>query len=154
MDPTTQPRPTALGQVRERRRQLHHALVQLEAALTVAAGRPAEWRDAVATALARLRSALDDHVAGTEEPGGLFEQVIGDEPRLERRVGQLTDEHGRLRESTEALMARCRGQVPTEEDVTHIREQALELLRSASRHRQRGADLLYEAYEVDLSAGD
>ncbi len=145
---------TQLERIRERRRQLHRALVQLEAALAGAAGRPAEWCDGVAAALARLDSILDEHVVGTEGRGGLFEQVVSDEPRLNRRVEQLRDEHGRLREATAALLAQCRGQVPTAEAVGHIREQALALLGVAARHRQRGADLLYEAYEVDISAGD
>jgi hypothetical protein len=30
----------------------------------------------------------------------------------------------------------------------------MELLKRLARHRQRGADLLYEAYQVDISAGD
>ena len=31
-----------------------------------------------------------------------------------------------------------------------IRNQAIELLGQLTRHRQRGADLIYEAYQVDI----
>ena len=38
----------------------------------------------------------------------------------------------------------------TEEAVAAHREAATELVGRIVRHRQRGADLIYEAYEVDI----
>ena len=40
------------------------------------------------------------------------------------------------------------------EQVKDVREEALGLLQAIARHRQRGADLIYEAYSVDIEAGD
>ncbi len=143
-----------LSQVRERRRQLRQVALQLEEALAVAAGRSSEWRDAVAAALAQLQSTLDDHIAGTEGSGGLFAQLCEDEPRLDSRIAKLREEHEQLKGRIADLLARLRGKVPSPDEVAEIRETALVLLGLVVRHRQRGSDLLYEAYSVDVSAGD
>ena len=41
-----------------------------------------------------------------------------------------------------------------EDDIDDLRERATELLGHIVRHRQRGADLIYEAYETDIGGGD
>ncbi len=38
----------------------------------------------------------------------------------------------------------------SDDENAAIREQALQLLTAIVRHRQLGADLLYEAYDVDV----
>lgn len=154
MDARNQAVSWELSDVRERRRQLRNVALQLEEALALAAGRPSEWRDAVAVALARLQSTLDDHIAGTEGSGGLFAQLCDEEPRLDSRIAKLREEHERLKGRIADLLARVRGKVPDHDDVAEIREAALVLLGLVVRHRQRGSDLLYEAYSVDVSAGD
>jgi hypothetical protein len=40
------------------------------------------------------------------------------------------------------------------DEVTRARELGTELLGSIVRHRQRGADLVYEAYEVDIGGDE
>jgi seryl-tRNA synthetase len=40
------------------------------------------------------------------------------------------------------------------DEVTRVRELGTELLGSIVRHRQRGADLVYEAYEVDIGGDE
>ena len=42
----------------------------------------------------------------------------------------------------------------TADETAAIREQALELLAAIVRHRHLGADLLYEAYDVDIGGPD
>jgi hypothetical protein len=37
--------------------------------------------------------------------------------------------------------------------VDGLRSQLTEMLYALARHRQRGADLVYEAYDVDLGGG-
>ncbi|MDP8962062.1 MAG: hemerythrin domain-containing protein [Actinomycetota bacterium] len=154
MDALNQATTPELSHVRERRRRLRNVALQLEEALALAAGRQSEWRDTVATALAQLQDTLDDHIAGTEGSGGLFAQIRDDEPRLESRVAKLHEEHESLKGEVAELLARLRGDVPDVNDVAEIREAALLLLGLVVRHRQRGSDLLYEAYSVDVSAGD
>ncbi len=154
MDPSNQATPPELSDVRERRRQLRSVALQLEESLALAAGRQGEWRDKVAAALAQLQATLEDHIAGTEGSGGLFTQICEDEPRLDSRVAKLREEHERLKGRAADLLARVRGRVPDADEVAEIREAALVLLGLVVRHRQRGADLLYEAYSVDVSVGD
>jgi hypothetical protein len=43
---------------------------------------------------------------------------------------------------------------PGLEWVEHQRRHALELMAALVRHRQRGADLVYEAYSVDIGGED
>lgn len=143
-----------LGEVREHRRRLHESLVELEEASTVAVGRPGEWRDRLLAALERLGSALHDHIHRNESVGGLFEEILDQAPRLDPLIRRLREEHEDLVEGTQRLIERCGGGVPDEGRIEQLREDVLDLLRQSSRHRQRGADLLYEAYDVDISVGD
>jgi hypothetical protein len=46
------------------------------------------------------------------------------------------------------------GQVTSEADVDDVRDRTLGLLRALLEHRHHGAELLYDAYQVDLSSGD
>lgn len=154
MDADTTLTGSELGGVRKRRRRFHAALVELEAALSLAAGRPLEWRDAVAARLDRMRTTLEDHIAETEGEGGFFEQIIEDAPRLHARVERLRREHIALRAATEQLHARFRSEVPDPDDIDGLRKAVLALLGQAARHRQNGSDLVYEAYAVDVAAGD
>lgn len=154
MEASNQVASPELSEVGERRRRLRNVALQFEEALALAAGRQSEWRDAVAAALAQLQDTLDDHIAGTEGSGGLFAQIRDDEPRLESRVAKLREEHESLRGRATDLLARLRGKVPDVDDVAEIREAAVLLLGLVVRHRQRGSDLLYEAYSVDVSALD
>jgi hypothetical protein len=39
-------------------------------------------------------------------------------------------------------------------NIRTVREEALHLLQGVAAHRQRGADLIYEAYSVDLEGGE
>ena len=145
LSPTTRD----LSATRHHRRQLHTALVELEQAIAAPARRPAAWGDAVAAAVGRFEAALADHTHHTEAEDGLFAQVTEDAPEVAHQIAALTREHAELQESATALLARCRGTVDVP-DVDGIREDALDLLRAGSRHRQRGADLLYDAYEMDV----
>jgi hypothetical protein len=80
----------------------------------------------------------------------MIDQLHKDAPWMAGRIEQLQGEHRPLLASAEALVAHCRAGT----DAEIVRDEALELLKAVSRHRQRGTDLLYEAYMVDLSAGD
>jgi hypothetical protein len=120
------------------------------AASEPAPGRVADWRAGVGEALTRLRTAFDAHVQVTEAPDGLFAQVVEEEPRLVKRVERLRGEH----ETITATLATAERQVAGERDPDDVREAVLELLGALARHRHRGADLLHEAFVVDVSVGD
>lgn len=143
-----------MQEVRDRRERLREALIDLEQALSGAAGRSYAWGDRVSTAAKELHAALEDHIEMTEHDGGLFSQVLLESPRLESTVKRLRKEHEDMLERATKLLHRCQGDLPETEDVEGLRDDGTDLLRLATRHRQRGADLLYAAYEVDIAAAD
>ncbi len=140
-----------LSQVRQRREALLGAVAMLEAALAAPAS-DARWCDGLGDALAGLRATLDEHVAESEGPDGILAQVREKAPRLSSQIDRMLAEHVSMVDDTDRLIDRL-DHVPTErstEETEALREQALGILAGIVRHRQRGADLLYEAYDVDV----
>ena len=64
-------------------------------------------------------------------------------------MARLTHDHARIRGLVDELLARVRGQ-EGDGDVDHVRELGTTLLGARVRHRPRGADLVFEAYQVDI----
>lgn len=134
-----------------RRGLLHGALVQLEEAVSApVAADEDRWCRTLHAALDRLGFTLADHVEATEATDGLLAEIDHDSPWLHARVEGLRRDHVGLVERTGALLDRCHTDFRPED----IREEAIGLLGALVRHRHAGADLLYDAYELDLSAGD
>lgn len=145
----TGPRLAVMETVRLRRAELGTTLTELERALEAA---PHERPRVLRAALTRLRRDFRDHVAVAEGPTGLHEQVLTDAPRLSARVRMLQREHGELRDAIEEALEKVEGAAWEGES---LRAAVGTLLRHLSRHRRRGADLVHEAYQVDLGgAGD
>ena len=130
-----QHRPTFLGDV--------HALAR---ALATPMEEP-RWRERVMIQLGPVRQGFAEHVRVTEGPAGLYAELLDQAPRLDRGVQLLTREHALIAGAILALQhaAELPG-VPAEE----LCGRAVDLLGALSRHRQRGADLLWEAYQADL----
>lgn len=141
-------------EVHQRRRRLRTALDQVEHALASAAGAPTEWQRNVTDSLERLRTTWHDHIAKTEGDDGFYAEILRDAPRLEASVTRLRGEHEELVTATEKLLARCQETALDADEVERLREDILDLLGYAARHRQHGSDLIYEAYQVDVSVGD
>jgi hypothetical protein len=98
-----------------------------------------------------LSAALDQHVAITEGEDGLLVDIIQVDPRLARRVELAQQDHRRLRQELDEALAA----VPTDDaGVAGVRDQVVVILSGLVRHRQAGADMVYEAYNVDIEAGD
>ena len=139
----------AIDAVRSRRADLHGILVDLEKAIAAAApGREEGWAELVQATLGRLREALAEHITGTEGPNGLFEKVRRRSPRLDVNCTRLAAEHGAITVQLGAAEAAL------EEGTEPARSAVLELLAQLARHRQAGADLVYEAYAVDIGGSD
>jgi hypothetical protein len=134
---------------RRRRERLHEALIDLEEALTAPTSAES-WLPDLRAAVGRMRDTVLDHVAGAEAPDGLLAQVSEVSPWLTPRVTQLRDEHDDLVAGVDDLVAA----VERASDPDEVSDAAWAVLQQVSRHRQRGADLLYDAYALDLSAGD
>ena len=134
----------ALGAARERRSELKHAMSDLELAAAGAAGDPA-WIDALREALAEVRAVFDAHVEEVEAADGLLAELVTEAPRLSNAVKRLNDEHPQLSKQIDACVA-----LLDDADPHQIRGEVLDLLVALARHRHSGADLVYEAYHVDI----
>jgi hypothetical protein len=144
---------TELDAVRARRAELRETLNLLEAALAAPArGREMVWGEAVHAALVMIADDFGAHVEVTEGPGGLHQAILAGDIRLANAVDALTDEHGQIAEEIAGLVADSQAPV-TADDMDGLREQATRLLGHLVRHRQRGADLIYEAYATDVGGG-
>ena len=141
--------PAELATVRAHRSRLREASQELEAALAAPlTGRLDGWVGQVMPAVQRIREAFAAHVSVTEGRGGLFDQIRTDAPRLVTALARLHREHGEITAGLAAAeeQLEARG----EAGMARVREQLTAALTVLSLHRQRGADLLYEAYQVDL----
>jgi hypothetical protein len=145
---------TELEELRRRRAELRGSMGKLEDALSAAAsGRAVVWGERVHEALLAVADDWGEHVTVTEGPGGLHESILAASVRLGNAVHALAGEHETIAaEIAEAVVAT---EAPvTAGDVAEIRDRANTLLDRLARHRQRGADLIYDAYDLDLGAGD
>ena len=140
-----------LGEIRERRAALVGTCSALEAALSSPVA-SARWPEGLGNAVTTLLATFDEHVTETESRGGTIEQLRERAPRLSDRIDRLSEQHATIAADAGRLMDRLE-HVPAErsdDENAAIREQALELLTAIVRHRQLGADLLYEAYDIDV----
>ncbi len=132
-----------------RRQDLYDAMRRLEATAARASGLD-DWAEAISDALALLQTALERHVAETEAPDGLFVEVLERAPHLTSRIEGLRKEHVDLLSSCRTAIDLVSG----ESDVAHVRRRVLGILGNVIRHRQRGSELLFDTYNVDLAAGN
>jgi hypothetical protein len=139
-----------LESIRLHRAELRESMMALEHALAApAADRLSAWAERVNVAVVELEADFREHISITEGPDGLYSAVLSTAPRLSSSVDSLTREHVVIRGMTDGLLALVSGPTVTE-DVEEVREVATTLLAKLSRHRQRGADLVYEAYQTDI----
>jgi hypothetical protein len=143
-----------LDAVRRRRAELRESLDALEQALaSPAVGRPLIWGERVRSVLVEVADDVREHIAGTEGPDGLHQTILAGDLRLTNAVEALTQEHAQLRDELVELIAMTEPPV-TSEDVAEVRERTTRMLGHLIRHRQRGADLIFEAYATDIGVGD
>jgi hypothetical protein len=145
--------PAAHTRVGPQRGRLRNAAIVFEQISADIGAKPDTWVVAVGVALDGLADAWDEHVAFTEGPDGLFEEL------LDASVG-VAPEIDRLRRDHEVLgtqVARVRqllampGAGP---DDTRILLALTAISKLVDHHRRRGADLLYRVYSVDVAGGD
>jgi hypothetical protein len=142
----------AFDDARHRRADIYQAILALEqAAARPAAAREEQWVRGVIEALAQLEREIVDHIENTEGPDGLFAEIIGIAPRLSHNVQLLRDEHPRMLEAASTLKARLTTEpVSDARSVDETRDEIQRVLGRLVKHRQRGADLVWEAYNRDI----
>jgi len=135
---------SSLAAARRHRLELLTAIQAFERALAAPARDP-RWRELVAERLRALREAFGEHVVVTEGPEGLYAELLTNAPRLAHGVDALVREHAVVLTKLDRLSQRM-----STMDVERIRAKASDRLLLLARHRQRGADLVYEAYATDI----
>ena len=136
--------------LRRHRAELRDSMSVLEHALAAPAiAGQARWVERVQVALVELSADFREHIDITEGPDGLYRNVLKTSPQLSGAVASLTGEHTLITGQVDALLARV---TPPDavENVDRIRDLGTALLGRLVRHRQRGSDLVFEAYEVDI----
>ncbi len=86
-----------------------------------------------------------------EEQNGYMDAVREREPRLERAVRQLAEEHRQLAQSLEVLIGQA-GAATSLGDS--LREEVQEWVERARRHELRENDLVQDAFNLDIGAED
>ena len=149
--------PPALDDVRLRRAGLKAALSGLELALAAPFANRVDWVMHVRDALDAVHEVWTRHIVETEAPGAFLDELVTEAPRLSTPTSRLRREHSEILATI--VRAEKRLATPPAEDGGYVawaeemRVELTALLAALARHRQRGADLVYEAYAVDLGGG-
>lgn len=151
MEPSpTTPQQFSLASLRRRRAELRGAMNALERALAApVADDPDHWADNVHAALGELASDFREHVEITEGDDGLYAELREIAPRLSDAVARLTEEHAEIQRLIDDVRQLDDEKEPGR-NLDRVRERGTALLMRLVRHRQRGSDLVYDAYEVDI----
>jgi hypothetical protein len=151
MEPTSSgPDQAFFDQLRRHRAELRESMSALEDALAApVTGDRARWAQRVHVALVELAGDFRDHIEITEGRDGLYRDLLASSPRLSDAVDSLTREHVVIVGQVDALMAPLTASEGAE-DAGSVRALGTALLGRLVRHRQRGADLVFEAYEFDI----
>ena len=147
------PQPTpALEAAARRRRELRDALVAFEDAISSPVRDRETWRGEVAGHLEGLCQAFDDHVAETEHAGGLYDEMEQVAPHLAGKARRLREEHPQIAAALDDAAGRLASPLDPAADGDVLRDDLQRLMGRIVRHRQHGADLVWEAYAVDIGA--
>jgi hypothetical protein len=103
-----------------------------------------------------VRSDIVEHIDNTEAPDGLYDEIRTAQPRLTHQVKRLIADHEVLRDRIDACYALAdrAGTEPDPVIVKAVRDDATLILGLLQRHRQRGSDLIFEAYETDIGGDE
>jgi hypothetical protein len=143
----------ALQQARQRRKTLHDTLVHLEEALSSpAASRIPDWTATVLKEMHEVRDAFGQHIIVTEETDGLYDEILDRAPRLAGNVRRLREEHPEIRDGIDAMLERLEDtEIGSDRwALEQARDDLQRFIGTVIKHRQRGADLVWEAYNVDI----
>lgn len=151
MEPTSPSSEQAfLEELRRRRAELRESMSALEDAMAAPATVDRlRWAQRVHVALVELSGDFREHIDITEGPDGLYSDLLKTSPRLSDAAASLTREHVLISGQIDHLLARVTAPDVTE-DVDRVRDLGTALLGRLVRHRQRGSDLVFDAYDFDI----
>ena len=143
--------PASLEAVRAHRAELRESMAALDQALGhEAVDRVGPWAERVDVALVELSGDLRVHIELNEGPDGLHQEAVMAAPRLADAVRRLTADHVELTRQVDELQALLASGAGDAVDVAEVRRRGGVLLDRLRRHRQAGADVVYQAYAADL----
>ena len=147
-----EPQDGPLEAVRGQRRSLRRALGEVEQALAApVVGHERDWATALFTCVEQLSEVFALHIQVTEGPGGLYEDLLDTAPRLDNIVRRFKVDHEAICGGIEAELTRLGTFIEGgKADLELTRRRLTRILGRLVRHRQEGADLIYEAYAVDI----
>ncbi len=145
-----------LEEGRSERVRILMACHRTEAALTAAApGRELAWRERVNEALNLLRASLGEPSQRGESAGGLIAELKSVSEKYYHRIERLQQEFDEMIRRCDATIELLKSQGDEETiDFADIRQRITWLLTSLKHHQAREADLVFEAYGLDIGVGD
>ena len=139
---------------RARRHSLITAMSRLEAVIASPAAAEG-WLGAVAVALDEVRLAFEEHVDVTEGSDGLLPEILQIAPRFATEIELIKAEHEGIGEALDVAGLTIDSVLEIgSEDPQPVRGRVVTLLGRLGLHRQRGADLVYDTYNVDIASSD
>ncbi len=145
----------ALAENRTDRERSLHALHELELrAGSPAPGRKVQWLGQVLHALDVLEEMLATQYENSADPDSILSDIQRDQPRLHNRVVQLRRDSRHLHEAVSRLHTQLETTPPDDINFVDVRQRLDRVATELRYHRAKEADLIYEAFNVDLGAGD
>lgn len=136
--------------VRAQRAELRESMAALEDALADEAADRTTARRRLRAALTELASDLQEHVELSESAEGFYADLRQTAPRLGAKVDTQMTEHDELLAEVRRLLGERDEGLADDAALAEHRAALAALLDRVVRHRRRGADLLHEAWNVDL----
>lgn len=138
---------------RGKRQALRGAMMDLEAAASAPAAADS-WLERVGRSLEHLAEVFEEHVDVVEGSEGLLEEITETAPRLDSATDQMRSDHRQIHTLLDNIKTSVKDAPTTPDGAAAIRHHIRTLVSSLAEHRQRGADLVYDAYNIDITAGD
>ena len=156
VNPITDSQDAHFEEGRSERVRILMATHRVEASLTAPApARESQWKDQVYQSLMLLRASLREASQRGESAGGLIADLKSVGERYYHRVGRLQQEFDEMIRRCDATIEHLDSQGQEETiDYADIRQRVTWLLTSLKHHQAREADLVFEAYGLDIGIGD
>lgn len=140
----------AIQEAKKRRVELREAMIDYEAAITTPVASPT-WLENAVEGLEVLRTALGKHISEVDRADGIIAKALDHAPWLESHAEILREQHGDLSARVRRLGEILDGLDTSDATgIAIMREESYDLIRHLSRHRQNGAELVYDAYDMDI----
>ena len=139
--------------------RLVFAIQRIEASLGHAApGRESQWQEEVSKALDLLIAAMKESRDCVCRDDGLIEEIKIEKPFLMKRIKNLRAEFDGLFNQAAALQDQikdaCNDQDTQQISFVDLRQRIGWLLSGLRHHQAKEADLIFEAFNVDVGVGD